>query len=141
MPFGQVGRKHRKTMKLGLLIILAISLLDCADDNSITQTKLGGKWVDITTKTDTLTFLVVSEHDYVQLDRGLEMTNGVLRPKNGSGPYHYKILSDKISLRWSLSASGDYNDYYFNQAGDSLIVENFYDLKSKGAMQTFVKTK
>jgi hypothetical protein len=69
------------------------------------------------------------------------MTNGVLRPKNGFGPYYYKILSDKISLRWTLSASGDYNDYYFNQVGDSLIVENFYDLKSKGAMQTFVKIK
>ena len=128
-------------MKLGLLFIIALSLLDCGEDNSVTQTQLKGKWVDINTKTDTLTFLVVSEHDYVQLDRGLQMTNGVLRPKNGFGPYFYKVLSDKISLRWTLSSSADYNDYYFNQAGDSLIVENFYDLNSKGTMQTFVKIK
>ncbi len=126
-------------MNLGLLFILVISLLDCADENSVMQTKLKGKWVDINTKTDTLTFLVVSEHDYVQLDRGLEMTNGCLRPKNGFGPYYYKILSDKISLRWTLSSSTDYNDYNFTQAGDSLIVENFYDLNSKGVMQIFVK--
>ena len=128
-------------MKLGLLFIIAISLLDCTDDNSVTQSNLNGKWVDTNTKTDTLTFLVVSEHDYVQLDRGLEMRNGSLLPKNGAGPYYYKILSDKISLRWTLSSSTDYNDYYFNQKDDSLVIENFYDLNSKGTKQTFVKIK
>lgn len=141
MPLDKLYIKQRKTMKAGFLFILAISLLDFADDNSIAQTKLNGKWIDIDSKTDTLTFLVVSEHDYVQFDRGIEITNGVLRPKIGFGPYYYKILADKISLRWTLSASTDYNEYHFNQVGDTLIVENFYDLGSKGEMQTFVKVK
>lgn len=132
---------NKRNMKLGLLFIFAISLLDCDDDNLLTQTKLNGKWVDIDTKTDTLTFLVVSEHDFIQLDRGLEMRNGVLRPKNGFGPYYYKILSDKISLRWTLAASTEYNDYYFNQTDDSLVIENFYDLNSKGTKQTYKKIK
>ena len=128
-------------MKLGLLFIFTISLLDYNDNNLLTQTKLNGKWVDINTKTDTLTFLVVGEHNYVQLDRGLEMRNGVLRPKSGFGPYYYKILPDKIFLRWTLSASTEYNDYHFNQTDDSLVIENFYDLNSKGTKQTFKKIK
>jgi hypothetical protein len=128
-------------MKLELLLILLISLLDLTDNDLLAQPQLNGKWVDIDTKTDTLTFIVVSEHNYVQLDRGLEMRNGVLRPKNGSGPYQYKVLPDKISLHWTLSASMDFNDYYFNQTGDSLVIENFYDSNSKGKMKTFEKLK
>jgi hypothetical protein len=127
-------------MKIGLLIILSISLLHGIDDNSSMQTKLNGTWVGINS-TDTLTFLVVGQNDYVKLGRGSEMRNGVVRPKIGSGPYHYKILPGKISLHWTLSASSDYNDYYFSQSGDSLVVENFYDLNSKGVKQIFKKTK
>jgi hypothetical protein len=127
-------------MKLVLLIILSISLLHGVDHNPSMQTKLNGTWVGIN-NTDTLTFLVVSQNDYVKLDRGNEMRNGVARPKIGSGPYYYKISPGRISLRWTLSASTDYHDYYFNQSGDSLVVENFYDLNSKGVRQIFKKTK
>jgi hypothetical protein len=127
-------------MKLGLLIILSISLLYGINDSPLMQTKLNGTWVGIN-NTDTLTFLIVSQSDYVKLDRGSEMRNGVARPKIGSGPYYYKISPGKISLRWTLSASANYNDYYFNQSGDSLVVENFYDLDSKGVKHVFKKTK
>lgn len=128
-------------MKFALLFILAISRLDCPVDHTAMQTQLNGKWVDIHTKTDTLTFLVVAEHDYVQLERGVELNHGVFRPKNGSGPYQYKIAQNIISLRWTLSSFADYNDHYFKQAGDTLVIGNFYDLNLKGKMQTFVKIK
>ena len=128
-------------MKTGLRFIFAFFLLDCADNHAVAQKNLEGKWVHVETKTDTLTFLTVSDHDYVQLDRGSEMRNGVLRPKNGTGRYHYKILTDKISLRWTLSASAGYNDYYFYQSGDSLVIGKFYDLDSKWTKLTFEKLK
>lgn len=127
-------------MKTEVLFILVIFLFaDIAD--SVAQSKLDGKWVDISTSKDTLTFLTVGEQDYVQVVRGSELRNGALRPKNGSGPYSYIILSGKISLRWTLSASTDYKDYYFKQTGDSLAIANFYDLDSKGTIRTFVEIK
>ena len=126
-------------MRSGLLFILALSLFCCGDDHVATQTSLNGKWVEINTRTDTLTFLVMDENPYVTLDRGREIRNGHLLPKIGSGIYRYRLFHDSISLYWTLSSNSDYNHYYFNQTGDALIVGNFYDPDLKGARDTFKK--
>jgi hypothetical protein len=128
-------------MKLGLLIIFAISLFDCPNNNVIAQKPVTEKWVDVNTKSDTLTFLTIGGHDYIQLDRGKEMRNGYLLPKSGAGPYRYKLLTDKISLYWTLSSDSNFYDYYFNRVDDTIVIENFYDPNLKGTRQTFKKLK
>src|SRR5688572_7711186 len=120
-------------MKRGLIIVFALSLLSCSTDNVTTSTELNGKWVDIHTKTDTLTFGLFGDQESMLLGRGREMRNGSLRPKYGAGPYDYKLLaSDTISLRWMLSSSGNFNNYYFKQTGDRLTVEKFFDATTPG---------
>jgi hypothetical protein len=127
-------------MKQGLIIVFALSLFSCSTDNVTTSTELNGKWVDIHTKTDTLTFGLFGDQESMLLGRGREMRNGSLRPKHGSGPYYYKLLaSDTISLRWTLSSNSNFNNYYFKQTGDRLTIEKFFDTTTPGTMLTFKK--
>jgi hypothetical protein len=127
-------------MKQGSIIVFALSLLSCSTDNVTTSTELNGKWVDIHTKTDTLTFGLFGDQESMVLGRGREMRNGVLRPKIGAGPYNYELLtSDTISLRWTLSSNSNFNDYYFKQTGDRLTIEKFFDTTTPGTMLTFKK--
>ena|SRR5688500_9717593 len=127
-------------MKQGLVIVFALSLLSCSTDNVTTSTELNGKWVDIHSKTDTLTFGLFGDQESMLLGRGREMRNRVLRPKRGAGPYYYKLLaSDTISLRWTLSSNSNFNDYYFKQTGDRLTIERFFDTTTPSTMLTFKK--
>ncbi len=125
-------------MKHGLTIILALALLGCADNNVTPSTDLTGRWVDVNTKTDTLTFTLVGDEEMMILDRGKETRDGVVLPKYGSGPYDYELLNDeKISLRWVLSANSGFNDYHFRQSGDVLTIGRFFDATSSGTVLTF----
>lgn len=127
-------------MKQGLVIIFVLALISCTSDNVTTLTDLNGKWVDINTKTDTLTFGLFGDKESMILGRGKEMRDGFMLPKYGSGPYDYKLLTgDKISLRWTLSSSSNFNDYYFKQTGDKLTIEKFFDTTTSGTMLTFKK--
>ncbi len=125
-------------MKYGFLLI-AIVLFGCANDDSIiTQASLEGKWVDVKTKTDTLTF--IGDQGIVTLRREKELRNGFLLPKYGSGPYIYTFpASNKISLRWVLSSNASFNDYYLKQSGDKLIIEKFFDSPKSTTLLTFKK--
>ena len=127
-------------MKHGLIIILALALLSCTSDNVTTLTDLNGKWVDINTNTDTLTFGFFGDKESMILGRGTETRDGFILPKYSSGAYDYKLLTDeKISLRWALSNSSNFNDYYFKQSGDKLSIENFFDTTTSGTILTFKK--
>ncbi|MEX2231691.1 MAG: hypothetical protein WD824_06005 [Cyclobacteriaceae bacterium] len=126
-------------MKTGFLIILTIVLFSCSNDDLNTVTALEGKWVEVNTKTDTLTFGKIGEQDAMILGRGREMRNGVSSPKYGSGPYEYEILTKKISLRWYLSSNSAFNEFFFNQTGGMLIVEKFYDTNIQGTLLIFEK--
>ncbi|MDH5381466.1 MAG: hypothetical protein OEW75_11470 [Cyclobacteriaceae bacterium] len=127
-------------MKYGLLIIWAV-LISCTDEHlNMNQVSLEGKWVDINTTTDTLSFEIFGDRDSMVLERGKETRDGFLLPKYGSGPYEYKLISgEKISLRWSLSSSSFFNDYYFKQEGNTLTVEEFFDTATPGKLLTFKK--
>ena len=106
-------------MKQGLIITLVLTSLACSDDNVTTLADLNGKWVDINTKTDTLTFGLFERQAFMILRRGKEIRKGFLLPKQGAGFYDYKLSTpDKISLRWMFSSTASFNDYYFEQTGD-----------------------
>lgn len=128
-------------MKYGLGILLMFLVFSCTKDNIPTFSDLNGKWVDINTKTDTLIFKMIGDSEMMFLERGKETRNGFLLPKYGSGHYDYKLLTsdNKISLRWGLSSNMSFNDYYFKQSGDKLIVEKFFDISEDGRKLTFKK--
>ena len=127
-------------MRQGLVILFALTLIGCTSDNLTTLTDLNGKWVDINTKTDTLTFGLFGDKESMILGRGKETRDGFILPKSGSGPYDYKLLAgDKISLRWTLLSNSNFNDYYFKQSGDKLTIEKFFDTTTSGTMLTFKK--
>jgi hypothetical protein len=127
-------------MKYGLLIFLIVIVSCTGDSLFIEQGALEGKWIDFNTKTDTLTFEFIGDKESMMLSRGMEMRTGFLLPKYGSGSYDYKLLTgDSISLRWSLSANSDFNDYYFKQEVDQITIEKFFDTTTSGILLTFKK--
>lgn len=129
-----------KDMKHGLAVVLVTALFSCSNDNLTTSIALEGNWVDIITRTDTLTFGLFGDRESLVLRRGKEVRDGFLLPKDGSGSYDYKVLTDdKISLRWDLSSNSKFNDYYFKQYGDKLTIEKFFDTTTAGTMLTFKK--
>ena len=67
-------------MKCGILIIVVI-LSACAYDSLNIQSPLEGKWVDVDTNTDTLTFHAIDGSSYMTLGRGRVLVNGILTPK------------------------------------------------------------
>lgn len=120
-----------------------LTLLGCVNDDNVDlspSSDLSGKWIEMKTRTDTLTFESWDTMDVMNLRRGKEMRDGYLLPKAGSGPYEYKLTSGKISLYWMLSSNYSFNDYSFKRTGNRLIIENFYGSPS-GATLTFVKSK
>ncbi|PTB97423.1 hypothetical protein C9994_02945 [Marivirga lumbricoides] len=127
-------------MKYRFLIFIAI-LFGCSETESITkQIPLEGKWVEVNTQTDTLTFGDFEGQELMNLGRGKEMSDGALIPKRRSGFYEYQLLgNDQISLHWVFSANSAFNNYYFKQSGDSLLLENFYDNFTSSSLLTFKK--
>jgi hypothetical protein len=115
----------------------------CSNDNisDAASAELMGKWVEIKTTTDTLTFKSFDNDSVMDLSRGKEMVGGHLLPKNLSGPYTFKLLPGyKISLHWMLSSFSGSNDYYFKKTGNKLTIGNFFGANS-GPLLTFIKLK
>jgi hypothetical protein len=124
-------------MKSGIAIIVSLTLSCCTSDNI---SPLSGRWVDINTKTDTLTFGSVGGQEHMVLGRGKEVRDGFSLPKYGSGPYQYELLQgDTISLRWSLSSNSNFHTYYFKQIGHQLSIGDFFDTRTSGSILTFAK--
>ena len=130
-----------------LPIILLSGLISCNGEN-VSPGLIGSDgdgvsvWVDVNTKTDTLTFKSIDGTEYMNLSRGFEMQGGDLLPKIGSGLYQYKFMEEKkIALQWMLSSYYGFNEYTFIQSGDLLIVEKFFDPPSPGVLLTFERIK
>lgn len=137
MPLGNVTFKGGKMKHLAIGIL---ALMLSSFDHIITSTELDGKWVDVNTKTDTLTFETRDKKDYMMLTRGNEIRHGQSLPKSCYGLYSYKLLpGDKITLSWIASSVVRPNAYYFKQTGDSIIIEEFYCMKKTGIKLTFKK--
>jgi hypothetical protein len=122
------------------LILFVVAFLSCSEDDStaVDISDLRGKWVEIETRTDTLSFELVSDSEIMSLNRGTEIRNGNLLPKYNSGPYTYKLGEEKISLYWTLSSNSSFNDYYFSVKDNRLQIGNFYNSES-GETLTFEK--
>jgi hypothetical protein len=142
---GENGSNERAKitiMKYGLLVTLAV-LISCTSETfDEDQIELEGKWISVSTKTDTLTFERFGDGNWMILGRGKQMNNGFLLPKSGSGPYDYELLGgDKISLRWTLSSNAAFNEFYFKQAGNKITIEKFFDNPTSGTLITFKKIR
>jgi len=116
-----------------------IILASCADNDSNPSVPLEGKWVAVEVETDTLIFDADIGRDIFQLKRGKEIQNGYLLPKSGAGIYEFKINGESISIYNMVSSCYCFNDYFFNQSGYTLIIENFYEKNAKGDLKTFRK--
>src|SRR5690606_11155050 len=119
-------------------IIFVLVFLSCSKDNSdfVNSSDLKGKWIEIQTRVDTLSFESLDNLAIMNLNRGKEIRNGNLLPKLKSGPYEYKVIEEYISLRWVLSSNSNFNDYYFKIIGNKLNIGNFYGSTS-GETLTF----
>ena len=132
--------KSERKMKNTLIIILAMAISGCKNDDVAEVTHLNGQWVDINTNIDTLTFELIDNNEYFVLGRGKEMRSGHLLPKSGSGLYRYTLLTDdSISLQWAFSSNCNFNNFYFQQLGDQILIEKFFDAANPGIMLTFEK--
>lgn len=128
--FSEFQSNSCRNMKHRLLTAFTLALLaSCSPDNvtPTTSSDLGGKWIEVSTTTDTLTFESWGNLEVMTLSRGKEMQNGHMLPKTGSGPYEYKLTQEKISLYWMLSSNYSFKEYSFIRNGNRIIVDNFYD--------------
>lgn len=129
-------------MKFRLVVLLALTLTACEEQVNTSNTGLGGRWVNTSTNTDTLTFIQLAGETLMTLERGKETRNGVVVPKSGFGPYEYKLLpNDTVSLRWMLSSNSAFNQYYFKQTRDILVIGKFFDSGTSGDQLVFLKLK
>ena len=129
-------------MKYFLLVILIVFIGCAGEELPNVEVPLKGKWVDINTTTDTLTFGLLGDKKAMILGRGKEIKDGHLLPKMGSGSYDYDLLSDEIiALRSHLSSNSNFHEYYFQHSGDILTVEKFFENSTSGTILTFRKIK
>ena len=119
-------------MKYRIITILMLTLISCSENESklIDSPDLNGKWVDVETRMDTLSFDFLDNTEIMNLNRAKEMRDGELLPKYGSGPYEYKLTEGEIALYWKLSSNSAFHDYYFKIIDDELHIGNFYGSES-----------
>ena len=127
-------------MKLVVMLFLLV-LMACQYDAIPDPAVLEGKWVEITSKTDTIEFTFLGDRDVMLLRRGKEMRSGTRVPKYKSGPYEYNLSTGKISLRWVASSRSSFDDYYFNQSATGIEIGNFYEPTSGQQRLMFKKLK
>jgi len=112
-------------MKYGLILFLLVSFA-CSKDNTdvLNSSQPKGKWIETEIGMDTLSFESLDTMEIMNLNRGKETGDG--SPKYKSGPYRYRIVEKRISLKWMLSSDSNFNDYYFEITGNRLKIGNFY---------------
>jgi hypothetical protein len=86
-----------------------------------------GRWVEVISRTDTISFEEIDNLEFLTLSRGEELLEGVSKPKYKSGPYEYTLREENISMRWLLSSNTNFNEYYFELDGNRLFIGNFYE--------------
>lgn len=122
-------------MKYTQLILLAIVLACCSNDNTTAIPEIQGKWVEVTTRMDTLTFGRLDDVKVMTLDRGKEIVDGEFFPKPYAGTYHYKLVEEEqIALRWMLSSNVYFNSYYCSQNNNQLEITNFFSSLPDGIL-------
>lgn len=125
-------------MRSVLMLCLIPALVGCSNDAIKADAELDGNWVETLSRTDTITFEKLDSSDSFNLNRGVEVLDGMSKPKYRSGTYLYTLGDGNISLKWLLSSNSAYEEYYFRLKGNRLRVGNFYDAPS-GAILEFEK--
>ncbi|MEM9327711.1 MAG: hypothetical protein AAGA85_18730 [Bacteroidota bacterium] len=114
-------------MKYGILISCLLLIAGCANtDEETTTPDLLGRWVNVATTTDTLSFERLDGSDIINLQRGTEVRDGLVLPRAGSGPYSYELREKEILLNWMLSSNSAFESYYFEAKGKQLEIGDFY---------------
>ena len=113
-----------KTLGLTLCILL---LAGCSSDALPTGEDLGGQWVEVTARLDTISFDRLETSEIFRLNRGVEVQDGVAIPKFRSGMYLYSVEPNAIALKWLLSSNSEFEEYYFSLRGGRMSVGNFYN--------------
>ena len=119
-------------MKTGIKLILFVEILflvSC-ETNNPPYTKLKGMWVENVNRKDTLVFNNFdSQGGTFWLTNGLELRDGYMLPKAGSGPYIYKFSNDSIQIYCGYSSTLIFKPYYYklNATVDVLQIGNFYN--------------
>ncbi len=111
-----------------LLVLIILIFLSCSKENnsSMEASNLDGKWVEVETGTDTLSFELMGDMEIMNLNRGKEIRDGGLLPKYKSGPYIYELKVEQIALNWLVSSDSRFNNYYFKINTNTLFIGNFY---------------
>ncbi|UFH51905.1 hypothetical protein [Spirosoma sp. KNUC1025] len=118
---------------LSILILFSLSCLACHQPDSISPDTLTGTWIETSAGTDTLIFnLDQTGHplpNSILVNRGKERNaDGYLIPKIGSGIYQYELQGNTITVLNMLSSSTQRTSYRIEQKGNTLQVDNFFEL-------------
>lgn len=124
------------------LVILTLAACEKNNDKNIS---LNGVWIESSYSNDTLVFSNQTHSGLFVLNRGLEVRNGYLLPKDFAGVYDYKISGDSISLQYSLLNCICRKNYYFNfdEINSKIEIGNFYEdsIRSKRRLIFTLQTK
>jgi len=131
------------------LLLLGSVFSGCNQQTAVLPDDLTGVWVEVSARKDTLIFNLDQKGKSLPqtliVQRGREInTGGYLVPKIGSGLYKYEILNSRgrIDVVNLLSSFGGSTDYAFQQKGNQIEVENFFELgfnKPATATRTLVR--
>jgi len=96
----------------------------------IKKSPLDGTWVESVQKTDTLFFSPEFDGQYpvFNLKREKRLAEGYLLPGYFSGPYHYILGENSISVNWFLSSNSAFNRGYFKMlpGENDFLIGNFF---------------
>jgi hypothetical protein len=114
--------------------------------SEIKKSPIIGIWIEKINKSDSLIFLPEydGQNPIFQLKRGFDQNDRTRLPKPLSGPYWYKLDTNRISISWFLSSDARYHSYYFWLSSDKtrIRIGNFFgDNKSQKDTLTFIKVK
>ena len=110
-----------------LVFFLFAATMQC-QKATFQKSPISGTYVETVNKTDTLDFL--PEYDGLLpifwLKRGVDKNK---LPKHYSGPYHYEIFDNTISINWFLSSNSGFHGYYFKLSPNKkeMQIVNFFD--------------
>lgn len=127
-----------------MLTIYMIVILNACETESVLNAGLKGKWIEAKEGKDTIDFQSNDSIGVFTLSRGLELRNGYLLPKYGSGIYDYKLKKDTIRVNNMLWNCICFPAYYFNinSTYDKIEIGNFFKNElSASSKITFYKSK
>lgn len=125
-----------------LFIFSCIIFFAACERNNQSYTNFRGKWIESVQRKDTLLFFNSDSIDFFILSNGLELRNGYILPKAGSGPYGYKFRNDSILIHDGFSNTMIYKPYYYelNSTCNVLRIGNFYNSNLPASkIMTFVR--